>query len=449
MKIIQWADVHNEHSVRSDNIEGELQSALVMVELKKHAIAEKPDWIFVLGDFLDRHGIIESDLANSLKDDIFELARVHGIKFVFVTGNHEYQEVKKRYFGRGAIMALFGDRESDGIYVVDAVAKFIDLGENHKFLGIPYRETWEQYRETCHEPIIEALKNGDADPKKDVIMIGWHVGLPWGQAWRGDEDENGWITPDHEAVKLLFNLAFDRRIYCGHYHGPDDTACGDLGIFTYVGSPATRTRAEGAQVKRVCIWNNGKVSFYETGMLLDKIVNSVEQAIAHKSLLEEQFGEEVLQITSIHINLGEDASRDDFNVAKAAVQKYVCITVLPPKPNRKILIDHIIEKHKKDPHSTREGLEKEIFLFSVKNNFKNKSFKGLSESSLNCLTAIPHKVWKQASRGDEAALAQISDYFLKMELGESSMIELSPEFCKQAADFSLTVATAQFIAMRN
>ena len=189
MKIIWWADVHCEHSIKSDNIKGETQSFLVLEELKKHAIAENPDWIVVLGDLLDKHGILESSLAVYLQNQIEELNQKHGINFIFITGNHEYQTVQERYFGKGLLQAIFGNLRHNGIYVIDGQAEFIRLDNSHVVLGLPYRDTKEQFEQTSLIPMQEALESGKVNPEQDKILSGWHVGLPWGNTWRGDEDD--------------------------------------------------------------------------------------------------------------------------------------------------------------------------------------------------------------------------------------------------------------------
>jgi hypothetical protein len=367
MKILLWADVHAEHSVHGNNLRGEGSSSLTVDWLVAHARAERPDCVFILGDLFDEHGLIESRLAVSVRDKILSLTDL-GVKIVLVTGNHEYQEVHERFFGHGLLEAIFGGREGQGVYVVDRQARIIPLGVDTALVGIPYRSTKEQFTATVIEPLLQDI---DAAAGRRVV-VGWHCGVPNAAAWRGDEPENAFIAVDNPEMAFLFDLAVDRRIYCGHYHGPGDTPFGDLGTFTYVGSPATRTIAESGQTKRVLIWEDGVVTAAESGLILDHIASSVEGAAAHLAAMLARHGEQVADLLRVRIRLPEGSTIDDYNVAKAGLKSLAVnhqIAVDRPETRRVGLADDIIARATHDHSYTPAMMERDILIRSILTTF--------------------------------------------------------------------------------
>jgi DNA repair exonuclease SbcCD nuclease subunit len=385
MKIIMWADVHAEHSVHGNNEKGKSQTSLTVDWLVAHASKEKPDAVFVLGDLFDEHGIIESSLAVTVRNKLLSLTKL-GIKLVFVTGNHEYQEVTESFFGNGLLEAIFGGREDAGVYVIDSKARAIHLDNKTVLLGIPYRATKEQFTKTVMEPIGElsdSLKNKN-------VLVGWHCGVPNAAAWRGDEPENAFINESNPEMDVLFNLAFDQRIYCGHYHGPGDTAFGGKGVFTYVGSPSTRSISESGQAKRVAIWEDGKTTFTETHLDLDHITSSVEGALSHIRELTRLHGDSVLSMMKVKVRLPEGATMDDYNVSLSEVETAkakALIQVERPEIRKTGLAHDIIEQAAKDPNYTQAMMERDVLIRSI---FLTFATKGVKEPSLETVRSLTH-----------------------------------------------------------
>jgi DNA repair exonuclease SbcCD nuclease subunit len=388
MKILFAADLHVEHSRKSDNDCGERQSLLVLDVLEEQILDTKPDCLVIIGDFFDAFGRLESSIAVEATERMVNLA-ASGLKIVFIAGNHDYPEVSRRFFGKSMVKALFGHLSDLGIYVVDEQAEFVRLDSGHVILGIPYRETYEQFEETCLRPIQTYIKNGTEKMLEDKIIPCWHVGLPFGTAWRGDENENDWISEDHEAIKRLFSIAYNHQIFCGHYHGPSEEPCGDLGSFIYIGSPSTRSRAESDQDKRTVSWTDGRVASNSTHLHLDKMVSSVEGASEHTQLMVRLFGDEVIPLLRVHINLGESASMDEYNIAKAlADQLPGDIRVVRPFVQKKGKGDELIKRFRSDPKYSRDKMEVDMAMLSVNEFYSNKAYEHLSAFQIQSLVDI-------------------------------------------------------------
>lgn len=363
MKILLWADIHCEHSVHGDNLRGAGSTSLTVDWLVSHALRERPDCVFVLGDLFDDHGLIESSLAVSIRNNILRLSGA-GIKIVLVTGNHEYQAVTESFFGKGLVEALFGGREDQGVFVVDAEARAIHLDEKTALIGIPYRATKEQFTQTVVNPILEEIERLG----HKQVVIGWHCGVPNAAAWRGDEPENAFISEENAEIKMLFDLSHDRRIYCGHYHGPGDTPFGDMGTFTYVGSPSTRSIAESDQVKRVLVWEDGVVRAVDTGLILDHVADSVEGVKAHVDHMIALHGPLVRPLLKIRIRLPKGSSMDDYNRVKTSLKTTSLgtqIAIDRPEVRQAGLADDIIEKAARDPSYTQSMMELDVLIRSI------------------------------------------------------------------------------------
>lgn len=358
-----WADVHCEHSVHGDNLRGSGSTSMTVDWLVAHAIREKPDCVFILGDLFDAHGVIESRLAVSVKAKILTLASA-GIKIVMVTGNHEYQEVTEDYFGKGLVEALFGGLENQGVIVVDATARVIHLDETTSIIGIPYRSTKEQFTQTVIEPLLPEI---DGLSTKKVV-IGWHCGVPTAAAWRGDEPENSFISESNPEIGMLFDISHDQRIYCGHFHGPGDTQFGTMGVFTYVGSPSTRSIAESEQTKRVLIWDDGAVSAVDTGLILDYVADSVEAVSEHVIAMEKRHGPLVKSLLKIRVRLPEGATMDDYNRARSELKTTALgtqVAIDRPEMRKAGLADDIIAKTSTDPTYTQAMMEMDVLIRSI------------------------------------------------------------------------------------
>ncbi len=398
LKILLSADIHVEHSLKHDNELGVRQSSLTLKVIGDIIDREKPDVFVVAGDLFDNFGQLESSVAVEIKKFFVGLAK-KGIKIILDVGNHEWPDVEDQYFGKSIVTALFSGLEDFGIFVADEKAKFIDIGNGYNVLAMPYRERFEHFERDCLSVIIDALESGVASLTTPKTVTIWHVGLPFQGFDRGDEDENAWITKDHEAVKILLDLSINKTIYCGHYHKPDDISFGDSGRFVYIGSPATRSRSESEQDKRVLVLTNDGPSWSEravsTGLFLDKVVTSVESAKSHIANMVEKFGQEVIQTIKVHVNLGDEASIDDYNIARTAAGAVGGdIQIIRPRIVKKGKAEELIEKMRQDETYTRERMEIDVSKMALREHFKNKFFKSLSESDVVFMEEkIGHESW--------------------------------------------------------
>jgi DNA repair exonuclease SbcCD nuclease subunit len=385
MKIILWADVHCEHSVHGNNARGEVSTSLTVDWLVRHAVSEKPDAVFILGDLFDEHGLIESSLAVSIRNKILSLTD-HNIRVVIITGNHEYQEVSDRYFGHGLVEAIFGGREDDGVYVIDREARVIHLDDKTSLVGLPYRATPDQFTETVIKPLIDFVSAEDLSDRR--LIVGWHCGVPHAAAWKGDEPENAFISESNPEMRFLFDLADNRRIFCGHFHGPGDTVFGDIGTFTYVGSPATRSISESSQDKRVLVWDDGVVTAVSTGFILDYLASSPQDARLHIERMISIHGEEIRPLIKVRIRLAEGSSMDDYNIAKASMKDLPAgsqVMIDRPEERREGIAEDIIRKAQNDSSYTQTMMERDVLIRSIMNNFAPK---GTAPPDLACVTAL-------------------------------------------------------------
>lgn len=405
MKIFITADVHSEHSVKSDNLAGEKQSILVIDVLEKEIRRIKPDVFFVIGDLFDLP-VIESSLACQVKDKFIKLCDDLGLTIVLVTGNHEYEEFNEKYYGSGLLTAIFGGAHKN-IHVIDKTAKAVRVGEDAIIYGMPYRATYEQFKADVIDVLPRELE-AVGHKKSDKIIPGWHVGLPFGATFRDDEDENAWIKHDHPDILKLFEIADDKTVFCGHYHGSDSVPSGD-GKFIYIGSPATRSRSESDQEKTYIVWEDSKIERINTHLELDKIFTSVSDAGKHLSFLEEKFGPEVRQIATMHVKMPAASSMDDYRQERANASNVVGIIKIerPPQMQRSIC-EHIIEHHRNDPSSSREKLESDLFHFALIRQFRSESLKSLSDLDFYVLGLLGSSFWTELSEDIKKLTADVN-----------------------------------------
>lgn len=444
MDILLIADAHVEHSVKAENTHGERQSFLVLDEITRVVESRRPRHVVILGDFFDAFGQIEASLAVRAKEYVMNW-RDLGARVYFIVGNHEYQRVRPEFFGRSVITALFGGMEDEGLFVIDREARFVRMDKTTVLLGLPYRETMDEFIETCLNPIRDQVDAG-AVTGEDRVIVGWHVGLPFGeQCWRGDEEENGWIRPESPMVQEVMGLSTTSTIFCGHYHGPAEVPCGDYGRFIYVGSPATRSKSESGQNKRVLLIDGeGGMEEIPTGLLLDQVVPSVEAARAHLDRLVGRFGEGVLQVASVYVDLGKTASMDDYNVARVEASKIPgFVKVELPMAASKSQVKHLKERHLNDPTYTKSEMEMDFARKAVSEYFRNRDFRQLSEKTLEVMANIPIHLWidLQSPRekpGSIKASEEVKNIFLAAGVDQGEIPELTPEFAAQALRLGVT-----------
>lgn len=446
-------DAHVEHSVKSGNTRGEKQSILVLQEISKIVTEHRPRHIVLGGDFFDAHGVIEAVIAVAAKREIMLWRRL-GARIYFVVGNHEYQIVSEEFFGRSMITALFGGMEEDGIFVIDSEASFVKMEEGRFLLGIPYRETWNQFETTCLGPYRAQIAAGVVDLKKDHVTVVWHVGLPFGEkAYRGEECENGWITEDNPVVReLMTEIASDHIVYCGHYHPPSKIPCGDFGHFVYVGAPATRTRSESGQDKRVLfVGPGGRWQGVSTGLALDQVVGTVDEATAHLAKLVDRFGDDVLEIATVHVDLGKEASMADYNIAlERAARMAGDINIIPPTQLKRSQVSHLTDRFKSDVAYTKAQMELDVARVATLDHFNNKDFKSISPDSFKAIVSVTPELFRSMARGSPGADLEDVRNRIEAELVEkgftlASFPELSPEFASQILQAALAWRNLEFI----
>jgi hypothetical protein len=325
---------------------------------------------------------------------LVKVAKELKIKIIIVVGNHEYRGPQDSYFGKSIISALFSDLEHLGIHVIDEVARAISLSPELAFIGLPYRETEEQFRASCWEPLQKQLTEKEFENKK--FLVGWHVGIPFGEGYEiyaGDENSNNWIAPEHEIIKALINLSIDKTIYCGHYHGPSKhIPCGE-GFFFYIGSPVTRTRTEHGQIKRTVSWEDGKLTFHPTNLDFDYIASSIDDAIAHQNRLVHDFGEDVLFISKIAVNLGAKATRNEFDIAQAQASAYQNIFVDPVNEEIKSKVNDLFQKVKEDTSFSQKDLQVSIVKRALALHYFSQKIEKINEEQIFQLAAVDADFW--------------------------------------------------------
>jgi DNA repair exonuclease SbcCD nuclease subunit len=387
MRILLTADLHIEHSLKHDNDAGERQSIYVLDALERAVSDERPDALVIIGDFFDAFGKLESSIAVDAVERIIAIA-AEGVRVVFIAGNHDYPDVLPRFFGKSMVKALFGNLEHVGISVVDERADIISLDDVHHIVALPYRETREQFAETCYQPIVDRLQDLKKKPNARVIPC-WHVGIPFGTAWRGDENENEWIKPSDPMIQDIFSLADEKTIFCGHYHGPSRDACGDLGDFLYVGSPATRSRSESGQHKRVVVWEDSEVRSVLTGLNLDHMTTSVEEARDHIQSMSDRFGPDVIRVLRTHVKLPDGASIDEYNITKSMAESLPGqVKVDRPAYRAESRGDQLVNRYQTDPDYSRGAMEGDMADLSVVQYFRGILVREVSEDSLEKLLAL-------------------------------------------------------------
>jgi|GEM_PF-6109264 len=401
MKILLAADVHVEHSFIDGGNNSERESALVLDVITNIIEKEKPNHFVIIGDFFDAFGKVTASLAVNVKKYVFKWANL-GTKVHFLAGNHDYEKVEQKFFGKSIVSALFGNMEEFGITVTDEIPRKISLNNTNSdnfdifLLAIPYRETLEQWTDTCQSAISRFYE--ESKNSRTLMIPCWHVGLPFGnEAWRGDESENGWIRSGNKDVDRLLAQSFNGKVYCGHYHGPGFTECkiedenilNDIKLsrpekyisvrngFTYIGSPATRSRSEHNQNKRLMLLNvdesTGSCIEREisTRLNLDYVADSIENAKKHMNYLTKLFGEKVLDIARVSILLSEDASLDDYHIVREMASKIRGnIFVEKPRIHKKGKVEEIRDKFISDPAYGRQQMELDIARLALLDFYK-------------------------------------------------------------------------------
>lgn len=402
MKILLAADVHVEHSAKSNNERGLRRGLLALDAIHSAVRKHRPNALVIAGDLFDKHGIIESSLAVDVKKTFIEIAK-SGCAVLIAEGNHGYAENKPLYYGRGMCEAILGGLESIGIYVADAAARYIKLplpegspliadaedGGSCSFMHfvlVPYRHSNDEFTELAEDAFGRELPNSGPNEADKIAqmagrsLVAWHVGLPFGSdIWAGDEPDNGFAVPSNPFVQAFFSLALresgsgEKTIYLGHYHKPadvpfeiDETQANRnrkkiVGVATYIGSTATRTRDETGQKKRLLLLeaeglsSSGEYLFkrteIDTGLYLDVSVESVEAGKRHLDQLAANFGHDVLELVNVHYELPEEASIGDWQEACRAAGSYMRhFSIRRPQTKKTIPFQDLFDRRRSEPN---------------------------------------------------------------------------------------------------
>ncbi|RYZ92923.1 MAG: hypothetical protein EOP06_02685 [Proteobacteria bacterium] len=453
------ADAHVEHSSSGNQREGQL-TLFGLDKIDELVRKVMPKTVLLLGDTFDSD-TIASSLAIRVKKLILYWSTELKIQVIFLLGNHEYERLTSSFYGQSTVSAIFhpSDAHLNNISIIDEHPRLVRMHSGPVFLGLPYRHDFDQFEENIATWLCfasERLKDhegfrgfkdeisedyfkelvGRVSPDNalrfekelrevnvqpsDEILIGWHVGLPIGDAaHRGEEPVNGWIIGDHPLVKALFRLSSQKVILGGHYHVPNMTEIPEAGgCLIYVGSPSSRTVAESSQDKRVILHAGGgrhvrdvlrPEGFHEdlsfdthgfsflakisTNLIFDKIVASHIEAEAFVRDMVSRFGEGVASNLKCVIKLPTGSSIDDYNVAKIYAAKLpgkIEVVKLPSRLNEKIAAIHE-QSYDETINYSANARDLDILRLAARDTYRGMAFTFLSDEEFKLLTKLNYE----------------------------------------------------------
>jgi hypothetical protein len=156
--------------------------------------------------------------------------------------------------------------------------------------------------------------------------------------------------------------------------------------------------------------------------------------------LIKQFGDDVTHIATTWVQLGPDASLDDFNIAKKLASKIPGdVRVDHPGKIKSSIIQPLIEKMRQDQTYTKDKMEKDIGRLAVNEYYKNKDFKDLTQTVLDAIIGIDFKIWSAyAKTGAQKDLNTIHKALMDSGIKEELIPAISKEFAQKASLFSRT-----------
>lgn len=215
---------------------------------------EKPDIVVNLGDALDTHAIIRSEVLNELMNHVYHVIDL-GIPYIYVSGNHDYYTPKDSKYH--ALLPFKG--RINNLFVVD---------EPQDLFGMTF---------------VPYLADGNTFPKTTLPICVAHqtfLGADYGPI-------NALEGVDAETISADI-------IISGHIHKRHQ-----LGKVTYVGSPYSQEASDVNQIKGISIFETDtfKWVFHKTPLPIwrslkyelggevssDEVHTSLEQSLANQT----------------------------------------------------------------------------------------------------------------------------------------------------------------------
>jgi DNA repair exonuclease SbcCD nuclease subunit len=184
---------------------------------------QKPDLVVNLGDALDTHAVIRSEVLNELMSHIYHVIDL-GIPYVYLTGNHDYYSPKDSKYH--ALLPFKG--RIHNLHVVDAPEDLFGM------TFVPY------------------LADGNAFPKTTLPICVAH---------------QTFLGADYGPVNAIEGVDADTVsadiIISGHIHKKHN-----LGKVVYVGSPYSQDASDANQIKGITTFDTDtfEFSFTQTPM---------------------------------------------------------------------------------------------------------------------------------------------------------------------------------------
>lgn len=387
MKMLLMADIHLEHDDSQkgeDASPREVKSGFILDKIEELVSFHRPNALVILGDLFDQHGIVGSRVASRAIDLLVGIQSKYGSKVILITGNHDQPDFEESSFGKSSISLLFKHRESDGVFVVDESARCIDVGQDANgrrvvVAGMPYRRSETAFTATCLVPFEQSIAGIHASHPDAIIVPCWHAGLPlnsrdWkegasegeSKAFGGDEPENPWAVFAHPVMKPIFAAAHNGRVFLGHYHRPATEVSRDnKHFFQYIGSLATRTRAESGEQKQALLWEDGVLLALPTGLNFH-IADTIEVVEKHVQDMIVLLGERVRPLLQVRVRLPKNATSEDYTQAKIrAARLGVNAPDIDDLPTQRVTFaDALIAQYQET--GDRVTLEREVAMEAAK-----------------------------------------------------------------------------------
>ncbi len=191
--------------------------------INKFIEEQKPDLVVNLGDSLDTHAVIRSEVLNELMNHIYHVVDL-GIPYVYLKGNHDqYTPKDSKYHA----LLPFKDR-IDNLFIVD---------EPQDLFGMTF---------------VPYLADGNAFPKKTQSICFAH------QTFLGAD-----YGPVNALEGVDANTISADIIISGHIHKKHN-----LGKVVYVGSPYSQDASDANQIKGISTLDTDtlELSFTQTPM---------------------------------------------------------------------------------------------------------------------------------------------------------------------------------------
>lgn len=181
--------------------------------------------VILLGDLLERRGLIEAECLNAY----YKYFKASKLKFYVIVGNHEMLSIHSKE------TALLPLKSLSNVVLVDTPTF---LGQNTGVLLVPYYRNPIEFLNSITFPGVKYLI-GHQGVKEFTLGSGY---------------------TETEAVNIK-DLKQFKQVICGHYHSPQERE-----NVVYLGSPFSHSFSEANEVKRLGIFDEeqGLISYIET-----------------------------------------------------------------------------------------------------------------------------------------------------------------------------------------